>query len=369
MISKVKCAGSKEAAMNHSIKPGKPWMDTNGNRIQAHGGAIFYENDTYYWYGENKEKTDGKNKIWTWGVRCYSSKDLYNWTDEGLIIEPVTDDKKSHLHPNNYLDRPHILKNEKTGKYVCWLKFSGKIGCFGIMTADHLMGPYTMVRDDFRPYGKGVGDFDLAVDEETKKAYVYFEYEHHGVAAMELTEDYIGVTGAPVLLYEGLKPPFTREGVTLFTRNGLHYLLTSGMTGYIPNPSEVATFHEWKGKIEIQGNPHRNDESLASFNSQVSAVFRHPKKEDLYIVLADRWVPDYIVTRERYEWLKRVIASNYDKSYKAGILEKLKLAKTPMLGSANTSVSDYVWLPMRFEGDRAVIEWRDEWTVDDNDLC
>ena len=34
-------------------------LDTEGKRIQAHGGAIFHEGGVYYWYGENKEHTDG----------------------------------------------------------------------------------------------------------------------------------------------------------------------------------------------------------------------------------------------------------------------------------------------------------------------
>ena len=42
-----------------SFHPGQPWLDTNGKRIHAHGGSIFYENGRYYWYGENKEKTTG----------------------------------------------------------------------------------------------------------------------------------------------------------------------------------------------------------------------------------------------------------------------------------------------------------------------
>lgn len=351
----------------HSIRPGQIWLDTDGKRIQAHGGALFYENGIYYWYGENKEKTDGKSRIWTWGVRCYSSKDLYNWKDEGLIIEPVTDDKKSHLYPANYLDRPHILKNEKTGKYICWLKFSGRIGCFAILTSDHLLGPYTMVRDNLIPCGKGVGDFDLAVDEESGNAYIYFEYDHNAIAAMELSEDYTNVIGRAFSMYEGLKPPFTREGVTLFTRGGLHYLLTSGMIGYIPNPSETAVFRKWKGELTIQGNPHRNDESGASFNSQISAVFKHPKKKDLYIALADRWLPNFLLTKEKSEWLERVVASNFDKNYKSTILEKIRLSRMPLLGRANTSISDYVWLPLKFEGDRPIIEWYDEWTMEQFD--
>ena len=27
--------------------------------------------------------------------------------------------------------------------------------------------------------------------------------------------------------------------------------------------------------------------------------------------------------------------------------------------------ADYVWLPIRFDGDRPYIEWRDEWTVEE----
>ena len=35
----------------NSIRPGQVWLDTNGNRIQAHGGSIMYLDGTYYWYG------------------------------------------------------------------------------------------------------------------------------------------------------------------------------------------------------------------------------------------------------------------------------------------------------------------------------
>lgn len=37
--------------------PGRIWLDTDGNPIQAHGGGILYDKDskTYYWYGEYKD--------------------------------------------------------------------------------------------------------------------------------------------------------------------------------------------------------------------------------------------------------------------------------------------------------------------------
>ena len=96
-----------------SFHPGQPWLDTNGKRIHAHGGSIFYENGRYYWYGENKEKTTGLDSIWHWGIRCYVSGDLYNWDDLGLIIPPEPDDPASTLHPSKCVDRPHILYNRK----------------------------------------------------------------------------------------------------------------------------------------------------------------------------------------------------------------------------------------------------------------
>lgn len=37
--------------------PGRIWLDTEGNPIQAHGGGILYDDRsrTYYWYGEYKD--------------------------------------------------------------------------------------------------------------------------------------------------------------------------------------------------------------------------------------------------------------------------------------------------------------------------
>src|SRR5687768_1468577 len=82
--------GSTEpaAGARRSFKPGEIWLDTAGKPIQAHAGSIIQVGDAIYWYGENKEFTTAKTKVWTWGVRCYRSTDLYNWEDLGLIIPP-----------------------------------------------------------------------------------------------------------------------------------------------------------------------------------------------------------------------------------------------------------------------------------------
>ena len=69
---------------------------------------------------KTKEKTDGKNGIWHWGVKCYKSTDLYNWEDCGIIIPPEPDDINSSLHPTKCVDRPHIIYNKQTKK-ICML--------------------------------------------------------------------------------------------------------------------------------------------------------------------------------------------------------------------------------------------------------
>ena len=44
--------------------------------------------------------------VWHWGVRCYTSRDLYNWEDKGLIIPPEPQNLDSPLHPTYCMDRP-----------------------------------------------------------------------------------------------------------------------------------------------------------------------------------------------------------------------------------------------------------------------
>src|SRR5690606_32005068 len=34
------------------FEPGEFWLDTEGNRIEAHAGGVLREGDTWYWYGE-----------------------------------------------------------------------------------------------------------------------------------------------------------------------------------------------------------------------------------------------------------------------------------------------------------------------------
>ena len=348
--------------MYTSFYPGKVWLDTNGKRIHAHGGSIFVEDGIYYWYGENKEFTDPDKNIWHWGVRCYASTDLYNWEDKGLIIPPEPDDPKSSLHPSACMDRPHILYNQRTGKYVCWLKIMEKDGTQSetVLTSAHLLGPYTKIREGLRPLGMSAGDFDLAVAPDGK-GYYFFERVHSETIIADLTDDYTDVTGYYSTHFVRHRPPFTREATAHFIRQNKHYLLTSGTTGYYPNPSEIAIADTWHGPYTVLGDPHPADATRTSFHSQVSSVFKVPGKKDLYIALADRWIPQGTDTLD-YNVYGPVVEMLSDPDFPR---DKIPLDVLASLPKETTCLADYVWLPISFDGEIPRIDWRDEWRLED----
>lgn len=346
-------------AERRSIRPGTPWLDTEGKPIQAHGGSIIAVDGTYYWYGENKERTTPTNGIWHWGVRCYSSRDLYYWDDRGLIIPPRPDDPGHPLHPAQQVDRPHIVYNEGSGKYVCWIKIMHRDGVQAstILTADSVLGPYELVATGIRPLGMNAGDFDLVVDPSDQKAYYYFERVHSELICADLTDDYTGVTGYYSTHFPRIQPPFVREAPAYFRRNGRHHLITSGTTGYHPNPSEVAVADSYHGPWTVQGDPHPDDASHTSYRTQISSVFKHPEYADLYIALGDRWDVDPVEGGPD-------IPAFFEEMFRPGHHPTQRWEDLG-LPDPDTSRAGYVWLPLVFAGDEIRIDWRDEWTVEE----
>ena len=351
--------------MYDKFYPGKTWLDTSGKRIQAHGGSVMYLDGKYYWYGENKEFTDGVSDIWHHGVKCYESADLYNWKDLGLIIPPNEKDKDSPLHPTSKMDRPHIIFNKKTNRFVCWLKIMREDGTQAstILTADSITGPYTIEKTGLMPFGMSAGDFDLVVAPDGK-AYYYFERVHSETICADLTEDYLNVSGyysTHFPHHEGV--PYVREATAHFFRKGKHYLITSGTTGYFPNPSEIAAGNSWHGPFTVLGDPHIGDDSRTSFHSQITSVLKVEGKKDLYIALADRWLPDQMdLEYPVYEKLfQAAFSPESTGEEKLEAFKKMKQMHKP----ENTSRADYVWLPITFDGDKAYIKWQDEWSLND----
>ena len=354
----------------NSIRPGQRWLDTKGEPIHAHSPQIFEQNGVYYWYGENKEHTVTGSNVWTWGIRAYRSTDFYNWEDLGLIIEPDTVDALSPLHYSQTLDRPHILYNKKTQKWVCWIKSMDTDGYFVILQADRFEGPYSIVKS-LKPEGFGVGDFDMWQDPTTGKGYVWFERPHWEMICAELTDDYIGTNGHFSEHFVGKRPPFTREAPSHFVARGRHYMFTSGTTGYVPNPSQVAVFDDVHGDYTDLGCPHINDKYEDSFGSQIACVVKIPGK-NLYVALADRWLPQLegtdIPVRIARDYARRYTEHKpFERDFTT---PQVKDKTDTKRGKWDTTQdSRYVFLPITFDAQgKPTLIWQDEWRLEDYDI-
>ena len=135
-------------------KNGTMWLDTDGNPIQAHGGMIEKFDGIYYWYGENKAgetvlKENGLHRVDFIGFSCYSSADCISWKNEGLVLK-ASDQPGSPLHKSRVGERPKVLYNEKSRKYVMWFHLDSHdymTAHTGVAVADRPTGPFQFVRE------------------------------------------------------------------------------------------------------------------------------------------------------------------------------------------------------------------------------
>ena len=115
----------------------------------------------------------------------------------------------------------------------------------------------------------------------------------------------------------------------------------------------------WHGPFTVLGDLHPEDESHTSFHSQISCVFPVEGKKDLFIAMADRWVPDHMDYRyEEYASLFERIFSEGDEEASRLLSERFGEG-----GRRRTCDATYVWLPICFEGERPVIHWMDAWSL------
>ena len=80
------------------------------------------------------------------GVRVYSSRDLSNWRDEGVALN-VTADPTSEIAKGCILERPKVIYNRKTRKFVMWFHLEPAGQSYGaarsgVAVADRVRGPY-----------------------------------------------------------------------------------------------------------------------------------------------------------------------------------------------------------------------------------
>ena len=69
--------------------------------------------------------------------------------------------------------------------------------------------------------------------------------------------------------------------------------------------------------------------------------------------------------KEKYDAFYRAIYSRTGKTLKPSLKDMFTMMTSSMMGSADTSIANYVWLPICFEGDMAKIHWLNQWKPDD----
>jgi hypothetical protein len=272
------------------IKPGEPWFDAGGARIQAHGGGITVYNHTYYWFGEDRTPSNDPAKRY---VGCYFSKDLTHWTSCG---QPLQLADPENLGLNWVLERPKVFVNARTHKFVLYAHLDNvhyKFARVLVATADKITGPYTYVKS-FRPLDQESRDIGQFVDNDGS-AYLIFESRPtKGFFIAKLTDDFMNVTETSFI-----KAPL--EGGAIAHVGSLYYAVGSHMTGWLPNPNVYATAPSIAGPWTEFANlapPEANN-----YDSQSTMLVKVVgSKQTTVIFMGDLWRPKALWD-SRYFWM------------------------------------------------------------------
>ncbi len=332
---------SKEDAC---FRPGELWMDDTDTHVNAHGGGILVANGRYYWFGEHKSDTTSSAMV---GVTCYSSSDLYNWKNEGVALS-VVDDKNSDITRGCVLERPKVVYNKKTNKYVLWfhLELKGRgysAARVGVAVSERVTGPYKFLRSyrpnpgiypynmseeqkkmtlDIKDYrkswtpewykavadglfvkrdlqsGQMSRDMTIYVDDDGKAYHIYSSEDNLTLQIAELTDDYQGHTGK----YIRVAPAGHNEAPAIFKKDGVYWMITSGCTGWDPNAARMFSSRSIWGPWTQHPNPCIGKDADKTFFSQSTYILPVQGKKDAFIFMADRWTPRH-PSNARYIWL------------------------------------------------------------------
>lgn len=249
---------------------------------------ILYSNKTnkYYLY----PTSDGFDGWSGYYFKTFSSENLRDWKDEGVIL----DLKKDISWADGNAWAPCIIEKE-TGKnkYKYYYYFSGgKEGGpkkIGVAVADDPAGPFIDSGNpliDFKPDGVRGGqeiDPDVFTDPQTGKSYLYWGNGY--MAGAELNKDMVSIKKNTVKV---MTPDKTfREAVYVFYRKGLYYFLWSEDDTGSPNYKvRYATAKSPLGPLAIPSDNIviMKDESKEIYGTGHNSILQIPGKDEWYIV-------------------------------------------------------------------------------------
>lgn len=243
---------------------------------------VLYSEKTkkYYIY----PTSDGFNNWSGTYFKAFSSTDLINWKDEGVILD--LDKDVSWAKRNAWA--PCIIEKKIGNEYKYYYYFTAaqKIG---VAVADNPTGPFTDAGKaliEARPDGARGGqqiDPDVFFDPVSKKNYLYWGNGYMAVA--ELNDDMGSLKPGTTKL---ITPDNTfREGTTVFFRNGKYYFLWSEDDTRSPNYRvRYGTSRSPEGPIEIPANNMviEKDSVAGIYGTGHNSILQLPGKDEWYIV-------------------------------------------------------------------------------------
>ncbi len=252
---------------------GNEWFDTNGNIIRAHGGGFLKIGKYYYWLGENR-----KDGVF---VSCYRSEDLMNWEFRGNLLT-----KQSHPELDRAnIERPKVVYNEKTGKFVMWMHYEyGRDYSYAraaVAYSDDIEKPFTFVKS-FRPFGNMSRDCTLYKDIDGTAYFLSAARENYDLILYRLTDDYLDVKEQLITIWPGGH----REAPAIVKRGEYYFLMTSGCTGWAPNQGKYAFAKAitgpWSELMDIGDS--------VTYDTQSTFILPvQDKNETKYLYVGDRW--------------------------------------------------------------------------------
>lgn len=335
-LALVFCGAAGAAGPAPEFAPGEVWLDTDGRAINAHGGGILYFQGVYYWYGEFKtgrtflpdfNKSWGGTRVDTVGVSCYSSTNLYDWKNEGIVLPAVTNDPESDLYTGKVLERPKVVYNQRTKQFVMWMHIDSAdyaAARSGVAVSDKPAGPFKYL-GSFRPNagawpenynasgkktdgaaslaqdfadGQMARDMTVFVDDDGK-AYLFYSSEGNPTMHVSLlADDYL----RPAAQYNRIFIGRSMEAPAVFKRHGKYYLIASGCTAWAPNAARLAVADNILGPWTELGNPCVGPDADKTFHSQGTFVLPVQGQKNAFVFMADRW-KQWDLPDSRYVWL------------------------------------------------------------------
>lgn len=216
--------------------------------------------------------------------KAFSSENLVDWTDEGVILDLKTD--VSWTDRNAWA--PCIIEKKMGDRYQYFYYFTAaqKIG---VAVADHPTGPFVDTGKpliDWKPAGIKGGqeiDADVFTDPVSGKSYLYWGNGY--MAGAELNDDMISLNLKTLKTFN-IDNTY-REGTHVLYRNGTYYFMWSEDDTRSPNYKvRYATASSPLGVLTIPENNIiiRQDTSQAIYATGHNSTIQVPGTDEWYLV-------------------------------------------------------------------------------------